>query len=404
MMKRGQFRIRAAAAVMSAAIALGTPVLSLTALAATGTVTGDAINVRSDASTSSSIVGTANAGDVLDVGDSKDDDSGNTWYQVTLSDGSTGYIRNDFINVTEDEPEETPEEADTEEEETPEETDTSSAGVTQTGDYQVVQAPDDDDNLVYYLYNNVAGERMKISDIEALQSRVTEAEKNAANAGNRYRIVIVALAVLLVLALAGCVTLFLRLRDAMTNGHRERDLTRDRANERRRGGGADDLTAVKRRTREDRRDAASFRSNAYASGTRRRPASGDARSARDDRQGEDYSRVRSDARPARTGNDASRETTRRPVSDERRAASADSRRERPVRSERSSRPVGDEDVRTARPRSERPVRNDSAEDTAGTQRTGASQNTSAMRTSRSQARNFADDDDLDYGFISLDDK
>lgn len=409
MMKADQFKVRIAAAAMSVAVAFSAS--SLAAFAATGTVNDDSVNVRSDASTSSSIVGTASNGDELEVGDSKEDDSGNTWYQVTLSDGSTGYIRNDFITVTEDE---APSEADSEQntEETPQTDSTSdtAAGTTETGDYQVVQAPDDDNNMVYYLYNNAAGERMKISDIEALQTRVSDAETAAANAGNKYRIILIALAVLLILALVGCVTLGLRLKDAMTNGRRERDLTRDRANERRRGGGADDLTAVKRRTREDRRSAASSRSNAYASGTRRRPAPTDdgaapetrrERPMRDDRRVAnegDYSRVREGARPARTGNDMGRETGRRPVADERRQA-PEARRERPVR------PAGDEDVRTQRPRSKRAVRSTNADDQRqAAPRSSAVQNDAPARAQRAQARNFAEDDDFDYDFISLDDK
>ena len=57
--------------------------------------------------------------------------------------------------------------------------DSSAAATSDTGGYQIVLAPDDTGEKTYYLYNNNANERMKISDIESLKDRVTTAEAAA---------------------------------------------------------------------------------------------------------------------------------------------------------------------------------------------------------------------------------
>ena len=181
--KLNRIRTIAAAAALSAAVSFATPAFGLVSLAATGTVTGSDINVRSEASSSSSQVGTVTTGDTVTVGETATDDSGATWYQVTLSNGTTGYVRGDFLTVSEDET--SSEEASTEETEasteaTTEATDEAAANATQaaeqdTGGYQVVLAPDENGEDTYYLYDNNAGQRMKISDIGKLQDDVIAA-------------------------------------------------------------------------------------------------------------------------------------------------------------------------------------------------------------------------------------
>ncbi len=386
-----------AAAVLSAAVALGSHV---SVLAATGTVTGSNINVRSDASTTSSIVGTANNGDELEVGESKTDSAGSTWYQVTLTDGSVGYIRNEFITVSEDTAE-APAEASTEAATVADEATTAedtAAAASSTGDYQVVQAPDENGQDTYYLYNNAAGERMKISDIEALQDRIIKAEADAANVKNQYRLFLIILAALVIVAVIVCILLFVRLRDALTNGRRERDLTQDRVNARRTGRGEDGLSDLKRRERSDRRPAGAPagrnpRGDAYASGTTRRPAPAHARRRPMD---DDRRPVREGGRPERPERSDRPVRPARPEGEEgvRRAPEGAARREgAPVR--RPARPVDDDSDMRVRPaarpeRTERPERSERPAPKAEPAR-------------KPQAKNFADDDDFDYDFISLDD-
>ena len=135
--KLNRIRTIAAAAALSAAVSFATPAFGLVSLAATGTVTGSDINVRSEASSSSSQVGTVTTGDTVTVGETATDDSGATWYQVTLSNGTTGYVRGDFLTVSEDETssEEAPaEETEASTEATTEDTDEAAANAAQAAE------------------------------------------------------------------------------------------------------------------------------------------------------------------------------------------------------------------------------------------------------------------------------
>ena len=88
-----------AATVMSAVLMSG--VFGITALAdSKGTVTVNDAKVRSDASTDAGTLTKVNSGTEVTVTDEKSDSSGNVWYHVTLSDGTTGYIRSDLMTVT----------------------------------------------------------------------------------------------------------------------------------------------------------------------------------------------------------------------------------------------------------------------------------------------------------------
>lgn len=418
-MRRSRIRTIAAAAALSMAIGLAAPGFSLTGLAATGTVTATNVNVRSDATTQSSVVGSATSGETLQVGESKQDSTGATWYQVTLANGNHGYIRSDFITVTEDAPAETPEEQPAEAEapaETPEEqpaegtpagTDSSS---TSTGDYQIVLALDENGNETYYLYNNAAGERMKLSDIEALQTQVQKYQKEAKEAGNKYKVILIVLAVLLVLAIILAIAMFLRLRDALTNGRRERDLTRDRQEQRRTNQDADGLGQLRRR--EERAARSSRNGEAYPAGTRR-PAQGESaasrQAARDTREGrapEGYAR-----RPQQAGERPVRETAerrpqegavRRPVSE---SEGAPVRREqaRPAQAARPAQGTGRIPQGEGAAPQQQVRRQAAPQQAEGAARAPRTENAAPQQARRPQPKNFADED-FDFDFISMDEE
>ena len=373
--KLNRIRTIAAAAALSAAVSFATPAFGLVSLAATGTVTGSDINVRSEASSSSSQVGTVTTGDTVTVGETAVDDSGATWYQVTLSNGTTGYVRGDFLTVSEDET--SSEEASTEETEASTEasteantdaTDEAAANAAQaaeqdTGGYQVVLAPDENGEDTYYLYDNNAGQRMKISDIGKLQDDVTAANKEAASVKAKYRIFLVALAAAAAILAVICIVLVLKLKDALANGRRERDLTMERRDQRRNNSRADSVESLRARERGNgtAQRGGRGREDAYASGARRLDRGEDPRDPRASRPA---------ARPVRPSGDDG--YAARPAA-------------RPV-SRPAARPEGG--VRTDRPA--RP-----AEDSAARR--------PAAPARKQPAKNFADDD-FDYDFLKLDDK
>ncbi|SEA03128.1 SH3 domain-containing protein [Lachnospiraceae bacterium NK3A20] len=376
------FKVLAASAALAVTISLAAPGFS--AFAATGKVTAADVNVRSDATTTSSVVGTANSGDTLELGESKDDADGATWYQVTLPSGSTGYIRSDFLEISEDE--EGGEDASNADSASTASTEegaaTATSGNTDTtstanGDYQIVLAPDDKGEDTYYLYDNVAGNRMKLSDIESLKNSVEKTQAAAKEEASKYKVILIVLAILLIIAIAVAVMLFARLRDALSSGrNHERDLTEERRNQRRSGDSSvDGLNSLRRPA--GRQSAQGRRNDAYASGSRR---------------------VTDATNPAGARNPRTMQTRRpegapgtRPQPGMRESQGAQPRRPEagaaPVR-----RPAGPAagSANPAQPQGTRPAPKPQAD-------------APKPQTRRPQPKNFAEDDDLDYDFISLDD-
>ena len=415
--KMNRIRTLAAAAALSAAVALAVPTVSV--FAATGTITGSDINVRSEASSDSSQVGTVTTGDTVTVGDTETDSSGATWYQVTLSNGTTGYVRGDFLTVDETDEadaETTEEDATTEttEEDSTEADSTDSAAADaaaaaeqDTGGYQVVLAPDENGDDTYYLYDNNAGQRMKISDISKLQEDVNTANQQAASTKSTYTVFVIVLAATTVIFLIGCIVLFLKLRDALANGRRERDLTMERRDQRRNDHRADSVESLRRPRAEAGSRSGRGRDDAYASGAGRRIERDSARDPRDARS----ARPAADRRPVRSAadqDDYAPRTTRaaRPAADAegrqavrsaRPAADGEVRRERTARPAAAANSENRQAARSARPAAEDGSARRAAAPAA---RQSAARQSSAPR--QSAAKNVADED-FDYDFLKMDD-
>ncbi len=65
----------------------------------TGSVTGSSVKVRESASTTSDVVASVKAGDVLDVTDAVSGSDGKTWYKILINANEIGYIRSDFVSL-----------------------------------------------------------------------------------------------------------------------------------------------------------------------------------------------------------------------------------------------------------------------------------------------------------------
>lgn len=90
-----------AAAILSAAVAVGTPGAMLAADAAT--VTADVVNVRNEPSTEGdNVIGSLSEGDEVTILNSQEADDG-TWYYVQLDNGNTGWVRSDLVSADESE-------------------------------------------------------------------------------------------------------------------------------------------------------------------------------------------------------------------------------------------------------------------------------------------------------------
>lgn len=82
---------------LAAVLFVGTPGLTVCA-EGTATVVANSANVRQNADSTSTVVGSVKKDQVLNIQSEATDGSGMVWYQVTV-DGATGYIRSDLVNT-----------------------------------------------------------------------------------------------------------------------------------------------------------------------------------------------------------------------------------------------------------------------------------------------------------------
>lgn len=176
-------------------------------LAVTGTVNGDNVYVRSDASTSAGVVGYADKDYTFEVGEAKQDSDGMTWYQITLADGTTGYIRSDFVDITADDTTtESTESTDagdalidkyigTTEDATTETTEEYDP-IDESSGYTVEQQADGS----YALKNLTTGESVTIGDLQEWKDQLTANNEQISSAEGRSRGWAILLAVVLAVA------------------------------------------------------------------------------------------------------------------------------------------------------------------------------------------------------------
>ncbi|WP_165443989.1 SH3 domain-containing protein [Lachnoclostridium sp. Marseille-P6806] len=244
------------------------------AMTPTNATVSQNVNVRSGAGTGYNKVGELAADTSLVVIGQAKDDADALWYQFYTTGTEqqmTGFIRYDYITlgeavVTEAPAEETESEADP----------------AVSKDYEAVYTQDENGTDTWYLYNNAAGTRKKIADIDTAIAEAQSMAEKAQKSAKTYRNAAVLLGIILVAAAAVIGWLILRLRRSQ-NERGEVDLMADRKKqERRRSQQGRNLS---RRSRED--DAAGSRAarpvrdrSAYPAGGARRPAEGDERAPR----------------------------------------------------------------------------------------------------------------------------
>lgn len=173
-------------------------------------VTADTVTVRSGASTSTSKAGSAKSGQELSISGEAMDADGYTWYQVSfVADDKAveGFIRSDFLEVTQfAEPE--AEEAPVEEESV----EPISAPVI-NDDYEVVYEANSEGVDEWFLYDHIKGTKQSINNIYAVMQQSQQyADEDNSQIGT-LKIVIIVMAVLLIGLIVAVVILLLKLRD-----------------------------------------------------------------------------------------------------------------------------------------------------------------------------------------------
>lgn len=210
--------------LLALTMALG---MGLTALAdRQATVKGSGVNIRSGPGTNyDPPVASKGGGTALIVTGEEQGSDGHTWYKITFDGDKEGYIRDDFIELGEEIPEEEPAEEVPAETEQPAEGEDSGASMADTyvpeepapvtnNDYTVEYAESEDGEFSWYLNNNIEGVRYKVEELlETAQSAVQYRAETEGRAG-RDRILLIVLGVLLVAAIIAITILILRLRSA----------------------------------------------------------------------------------------------------------------------------------------------------------------------------------------------
>ena len=175
--------------------------------AAAGKVVGDTVNVRENPSTKAAIAGKATGGTEVTISGETTDSAGKMWYQVSYG-NVTGFIRSDFLEITqmaEPEVEEVVEEVEEVVEEVQE-------PVNQ--DYELVYEANAEGVEEWFLYDYNRGTKQSLENLLTVVRQSQEEEKGAVSQLKTFKIIAIVLAAV-ILALAVVVTILIfKLRDS----------------------------------------------------------------------------------------------------------------------------------------------------------------------------------------------
>ena len=177
-------------------------------------VIGEQVRVRSDASTSGSIVTTVQRDVVLTVTGTASDSEGKVWYQVSFSDASgqvTGFVRQDFVSlegelVPADQVSQEPETPDTEEPAADEEP-------VQEQEHKDFETQLEEDG--WYLLDYTSGNKYSIEEIFDTAEKNAELYEQSQERLRSMRIIMIVLVVVVILLALATTLLFFKIRDMM---------------------------------------------------------------------------------------------------------------------------------------------------------------------------------------------
>ena len=181
-------------------------------------VTGSSVRVRESASTSGKVAGNAQAGTEVSVSGEAVDEEGKTWYQVSFNSGDktiNGFIRSDFLEVTQTVEPETETVEETVEEQEPEEP--------VNNDYELHYEADEEGVEEWFLYDNVKGTKRSLSDILEAVAANQEEEENANSQLQKMKIILIVMAALILVLVIGVTVLLFKVKDSYDYDEEEDD-------------------------------------------------------------------------------------------------------------------------------------------------------------------------------------
>lgn len=179
-------------------------------------VTGSKVNVRETPSTNGNVKGSAKGDTIVTVSGEATDSAGATWYQISFNSGDStinGFIRADYLEVTqtlagEVTPEEPVEdETVTEEEVVPEPT----PSVPQ--DYEVHYEANAEGVEEWFLYDHQKGTKQSISNLFTVLNQTQEAESKLKGQLKTYKIIMVVMALAILGLIVGVTVMLFKIRD-----------------------------------------------------------------------------------------------------------------------------------------------------------------------------------------------
>lgn len=175
--------------------------------AAAGKVNSASVNVRENPSTNASITGKATSGTEVTISGEATDSSGKIWYQVSFGD-VTGFIRSDFLEITQTvEAEEEPvEEVEEPVEEVLEES--------ENKDYELVYEVNAEGIEEWFLYDHTRGTKQSLADLLAVVRQNQDNQQSAVSQVKTLKILAIVMAALILALIIVVTVLIFKLRDS----------------------------------------------------------------------------------------------------------------------------------------------------------------------------------------------
>ena len=198
----------------------------------------ETVNVRESASASSNKKTTANAGQTVSITGQAKDSDGKIWYQVNI-DGSTGFIRSDFIDTSAAAPEATVVDEDLNEDFTDDvplegedageaaveddwgDLDTSVEPV--NNDYELRYEANDEGVEMWYLYDHVKGTRQSLDNIFAVMQQSQNMQNTSNTMDSKMKIIVIVMGAVILLLIIVMTILIFKLRDSYEDWEDDED-------------------------------------------------------------------------------------------------------------------------------------------------------------------------------------
>ena len=170
-------------------------------------VVGSTVRVRETPSTNGKVKGSAKVDTEVTVSGETTDADGKTWYQVSYNSGDStinGFIRSDFLEVTQTAEPTT--EAETETEAPVEE-------VPENNDYELKYEENDEGTTEWFLYDNLKGTKQSINNIYEIVKQSQDSEAGDNDQLNKMKIILIVMAAVILLLVIGITILLFKVRD-----------------------------------------------------------------------------------------------------------------------------------------------------------------------------------------------